>query len=112
MHYIFTLLSDPRVPVYLAVIAAMMRIAYAITSHIVAPYPRARAIVEAIAAMSPDVLRATLQLVAAVTGKTPERLDARIADEELVRLRQRIEALEATQQETGDRPTLTPGEPT
>jgi hypothetical protein len=71
------LLTDPvRLPLALALLAAVARVLYAIVSHVVAPYPRARAAVEAIVALLPDVLRSGLQLVAVVTGRPAPKLDA------------------------------------
>ena len=46
------------VALYLSVATALLRA----LSRVLAPYPRARAVVEAIAALSPDVVRAVAQL--------------------------------------------------
>lgn len=77
MRLLANLLADPvRLPLALALVAAVLRVVYAVVSRVVAPYPRARAIVEAVAALFPDVLRAGLQLVAVATGRPAPKLDA------------------------------------
>lgn len=48
------------IAVCLSVATALLRA----LSRVLAPYPRARAVVEAIAALSPDVVRAVMQLAA------------------------------------------------
>ena len=45
-------------PEALAAAVVAVRALYALASRLVAPYPRARAVVEALAALGPDVLRA------------------------------------------------------
>lgn len=73
-----------------ALAVAVVRGLYALVSRAVAPYPRLRAAVEAVAALGPDVLRFALQAARAVTGRpmpSPE-LDAR--DGELARLRDQL----------------------
>lgn len=71
------LLTDPvRLPVALSLAAALARVVYAIVSRVVAPLPRVRAIVEAVAALLPDVLRFALQMWAAWTGRPAPKLDA------------------------------------
>lgn len=81
------LLSDPiRLPVALALAGALLRVVYAIVSRVVAPYPRARALVEAVVALWPDVLRAGLQLVAVRTGRPPPTLDALPPDPDAARV--------------------------
>jgi hypothetical protein len=80
------LLTDPvRLPLALALLAAVARVLYAIVSHVVAPYPRARAAVEAVVALLPDVLRSGLQLVAVVTGRPAPRLDVVPVDPDVAR---------------------------
>jgi hypothetical protein len=81
MNRILALLTDPiLLPLALALVAAVARVAYAIVSHVVAPHPRARAAVEAVVALLPDVLRSGLQLVAVATGRAPPTLDVRLPD--------------------------------
>ena len=46
------------IALYLSIATALLRA----LSRVLAPYPRARAVVEAIAALSPDVVRAVAQL--------------------------------------------------
>lgn len=76
MTRLLDLLTDPRTPLVLAAAVALARVLYALVSRLVAPYPRARAAVEALAALGPDVVRAGLQLVAVVTGRPAPKLDA------------------------------------
>ena len=118
------ILSDPRTPLALAALAALLRAVYALVSRLVAPHPRARAAVEALAALAPDVLRAALQLVAAVTGRPALRLDAVPIGDDPATLRRELDAaltrartaeeslarLEAQRVVTRPmRPTLVPG---
>lgn len=79
-----------EIPLYLAAVTALARILYALVARLVAPYPRLRAAVEALAAASPDVLRGLAQLYRVVTGRDlPMPLvDAR--DAELARLRDQL----------------------
>lgn len=77
MTRLLDLLTDPvRLPLALALVATVGRVLYAILSHVVAPHPRLRALVEAVAAASPDPIRAALQVVALVTGEAAPKLDA------------------------------------
>lgn len=71
----------------LALAVVVMRVVYAIVSRLVAPYPRARAVVEAIAALMPDVLRAVLYVLRAATGLPLPSPDLDARDAELARLR-------------------------
>lgn len=79
-----------EIPLYLAVATALARIVYGLVARLVAPYPRLRAAVEALAAASPDVLRGLAQLYRAVTGRDLPMplIDAR--DAELARLRDQL----------------------
>jgi hypothetical protein len=118
------LLTDPRTPFVLAAIVALARVLYALVSRLVAPYPRARAAVEALAALGPDVVRSALQLVAVATGRPAPKLDlapldpaTRRAAEAAEAWRLRAEAAEArvaeltAAEEPGRlRPTVVPGE--
>lgn len=73
--YLVDLLSSQKAPLVVAAAVAALRVLYAIVSRVVRPYPRARAAVEAVAALSPDLLRALLQLVAVITGRPAVSLD-------------------------------------
>jgi len=55
-HWISTHALD--IALYLSIATALLRA----LSRVLAPYPRARAVVEAVAALSPDVVRAVTQL--------------------------------------------------
>lgn len=70
------------VALYLSIATAVARVLYSIVSRVVAPFPRARHVVESVAAMSPDVLRAAVQLFRAVTGRDlpAPLIDARDAE--------------------------------
>jgi len=57
-HWLSTHALD--VAVYLSIATALLRA----LSRALAPYPRARAVVEVVAALSPDVVRAVMQLSA------------------------------------------------
>jgi len=131
------LLSDPvRLPLALAAATVVGRVLYAILSRVVAPHPRLRALVEALAAASPDVIRAALQVVALVTGRPAPKLDAlppdprveeraaRLAGSDLTLLRatvldlqterdalaRRVAELTAAEEPGRRRPTVVPGE--
>lgn len=119
------LLTDPvRFPLALALLAAVLRVLYAIVSRFVAPYPRARALVEAVAAACPDVLRAGLQVVAAITGRPAPRLDVTPLDPQAARAinvaeswrlraelaEARVAELTAAEEPGRLRPTVVPGE--
>ena len=56
IHWLATHALD--VAIYLSIATALLRA----LSRVLAPYPRAVAVVEAIAALSPDVVRAVSQL--------------------------------------------------
>jgi hypothetical protein len=47
----------------------LLRALYALLARALAPYPRARAFVEAVAAMAPDLLRFVAQVYALLTGR-------------------------------------------
>jgi hypothetical protein len=55
-HWLSTHALD--VAVYLSIATALLRA----LSRVLAPYPRARAVVEVVAALSPDVVRAVTEL--------------------------------------------------
>ena len=123
------LLTDPvRLPLAIALATALLRVVYAIVSRVVAPFPRVRAFVEAAAALSPDVLRALLQVVAIRTGRAPPTLDALPPDPDAARvtaqvlaeldavkaerdaLARRVAELTAGEVPGTLRPTVVPGE--
>ena len=86
-----------QIPFFLALLTMVLRA----VSRLAAPHPRARAVVEAIAAASPDVLRAFGELYRAATGRTLPlpSIDAR--DAEIARLRDVIAAQAARLQALG-----------
>lgn len=88
---LFEALSNP---ITLALVVIALRVAYAVLSRVVAPYPRARAIVEAVAALGPDVLRALQQAASAATGRPVASLDARHPLDDRAALLARAEAAE------------------
>jgi hypothetical protein len=59
------------VAIYLSIATALLRA----LSRVLAPYPRAKAIVEVIAALSPDVVRAVSQLASMRAPPTPPPVD-------------------------------------
>lgn len=82
-------------PEALAAAVVAVRALYALASRLVAPYPRARAVVEALAALGPDVLRAVQQLGSAVLGRPLPSLDVRAPEDDRARLRAQVAQLEA-----------------
>ena len=91
MSHLSWLIAHPEV---LAGVVVLLRVLYALASRLAAPYPRARAAVEAIAALGPDVLRAAQQLGSALLGRPLPSLDARAPDDDRDALRTRITELE------------------
>ena len=79
-------------PEALAALVVAARVLYALASRLAAPYPRARAVVEGIAALGPDVLRAVQQLGSALLGRPLPSLDVRAPDDDRAQLRAQIEA--------------------
>lgn len=57
------------IAVALATATGILRALYALASRVLAPYPRARAFVEAVAAMAPDFLRFAQQVFRLLTGR-------------------------------------------
>lgn len=90
-----SLLVDPRAHAAVILALALLRVLYAILSRLVAPYPRLRALVEATAALGPDVLRAGQQLLAAYAGRPVPSLDLRAPDPATVEWQRRALAAEA-----------------
>lgn len=82
-------------PEALAAAVVAVRAVYVLVSRIAAPYPRARAVVEGLAALGPDVVRAAQQLGSALTGRPLPSLDVRAPDDDRAALRARIAELEA-----------------
>lgn len=82
-------------PEALAALVVAARVLYALASRLAAPYPRARAVVEGLAALGPDVLRAVQQLGSALLGRPLPSLDVRAPDDDRAQLRARIAELEA-----------------
>lgn len=92
-----------------AALVALLRALYALVSRVVAPYPRLRAAVEALAALGPDVLRALLQLARAVTGRQLPSLDLDARDAEIASLRAQIARLQGPASRDGERGHARPG---
>lgn len=82
-------------PELLALMVIVVRVAYAAVSRVLEPYPRARAVVEGVAALGPDVLRAAQQLGSAVAGRPLAPLDVRAPESDPAALRAQIAAHEA-----------------
>lgn len=74
---------------------ALARGVYALITRLLAPVPRARALVEGFASLGPDVLRCALQIARAITGRAlpSPALDSR--DAELGLLRAEVQRLRA-----------------
>jgi hypothetical protein len=96
-----TPVNSTDLSVYLAVATVVARVTYAVVARLVAPHPRWRAVVEAIAAASPDVLRVAAQLFRALSGRDfpLPLIDAR--DAELRDLRRRVAALAGARLDVG-----------
>lgn len=67
--------DELKIAAILTVGTVVLRVAYAAVSHLVQPYPRLRALVELIAAVSPDAIRAASQAVSLLTGRRAPKLD-------------------------------------
>lgn len=81
-------------PELLAMIVMIVRVVYGSVSHLVKPYPRWRAAVEALAALGPDGLRFTQKAMEAAYGRPMMTLDRRPPDPEKESLLRRLEAAE------------------
>lgn len=79
------LLEHARVPLVLAIVTAVMRVAYAAAMRAAAPNPRARAAIEFGAALMPDLIRAVLQAVALYTGRPAPRFDGSLMPDDALR---------------------------
>lgn len=75
---------------------ALLRGLYALLARILAPYPRARAVVEAVAALAPDVLRFGVMVARAVTGLPIPSPSVDTRDAEIAALRSRVAELAAS----------------
>jgi len=95
MPSLLSLLVDPRAHAAVILGLALLRVVYAIVSRVVAPHPRARAAVEAVAALGPDVIRAGQQAAAVLSGRPVPSLDIRAPHPEVAHWRRRAEAAEA-----------------
>lgn len=84
---------------------ALLRGLYALLARVLAPYPRARAAVEAVAALAPDVLRFAVMVARAVTGLPIPAPAVDVRDSEIAALRARVAEL------AGDRVTTAPPAP-
>jgi len=82
-------------PMELAAIVALLRGLYALISRLVAPHPRLRAVVEGLAALAPDALRAAQQLGSALLGRPLPSLDARAPEDDRAALRAQVAQLES-----------------
>lgn len=95
-RYLSWMAERPDMAIALAAaVVALLRVLYALLSRIVAPYPRLRAAVEAVAALGPDVARALLQLARAVTGRALPSPDLDARDADLAALRRDVLRLQA-----------------
>lgn len=92
--YLWAIAHPTELPLALAAAAAILRALYALVSRLVAPYPRLRALVEAVAAASPDVIRAGQQLASALLGRAVPTLDLRAPDDDRAALLRRAEDAE------------------
>lgn len=92
--YLWAIAHPTELPLALAAMAAVARTLYALVSRLVAPYPRLRALVEAVAAASPDVIRAGQQLASAILGRAVPSLDLRAPDDDRAQLLARAQAAE------------------
>ena len=57
------------IALWLSLVTGLLRLAHAMLARVLAPYPRARHAVEAVAAASPDVLRFITESYALLTGR-------------------------------------------
>lgn len=89
----------------LAALTLLVRAVYAALARVLAPYPRVRAAVEALAAVSPDLWRALVMVARAVTGYPYPSPIADARDAEIAALRARVAEL------ASDRVTTAPPAP-
>ena len=85
----------------LSALVAALRVLYAGLARVLAPYPRVRASLEALAALAPDLLRAAVMLARAVTGLPLPSLAVDSRDAEIAQLRARVAALAAAPAPSG-----------
>lgn len=92
-----------------AAVVSVLRAAYALLARLVAPYPRLRAAVEAVAAIGPDPLRAILQALRAVTGRALPWTVADARDAEIASLRAEVARLQGPASRAAERGHARPG---
>ena len=92
-----------------AAVVSVLRAAYALLARLVAPYPRLRAAVEAVAAIGPDPLRAILQALRAVTGRALPWTVADARDAEIAALRAEVARLQGPSTRAAERGSARPG---
>jgi len=92
-----------------AAVVSVLRAAYALLARLVAPYPRLRAAVEAVAAIGPDPLRAILQALRAVTGRALPWTVADARDAEIAALRAEVARLRPPESRAAERGSARPG---
>lgn len=76
-------------------LVALLRALHSVLAQVLLPYPRARAVVEAIAAIAPDVIRFGVMVARAVTGLPLPSPAVDTRDAELAALRSRVAELTA-----------------
>ena len=84
-------------------VVSVLRAAYALLARLVAPYPRLRAAVEAVAAIGPDPIRAILQALRAVTGRALPWTVADARDAEIAALRAEVARLQGPSTRAAER---------
>lgn len=86
-------------PVEAAAVAAsavaLLRALYSVLARALAPYPRVRATLEALAALAPDVIRFGVMVARAVTGLPLPAPAVDVRDAEIAALRARVAVLAA-----------------
>lgn len=85
----------------LAALTLLVRAVYAALARVLAPYPRVRAAVEALAAVSPDLWRALVMIARAVTGLPIPAPSVDARDAQIAALTARVAELAAPRVDTG-----------
>lgn len=75
-----------------AAAVALLRAVYTVLSRLVAPYPRVRAALEAVAALAPDVARFIVMVLRVVTGRQLPAAMVDVRDAEIEQLRRQLSA--------------------
>lgn len=75
-----------------AALVALLRALHAVLARALAPYPRARAVLEAVAAIGPDVTRFGLMVARAISGQPIPSPIADARDAEIAQLRAQLAA--------------------